>query len=101
MVKTWTHISLVNKSMKQIIVHKRFLKEFRKLAPEIQKAFQKRRDSFLINEKNPVLHAHGLTGKFSGYKSFNVTADVRVIYQEISKGIFLFVTIGTHSELYS
>lgn len=87
--------------MKQIIVHKRFLKDFRKLTPEIQKAFQKRRDIFLKNEKSHILHTHGLMGKYVGYKSFNVTADVRVIYKEVGNDVFLFVTIGTHSELYS
>ncbi len=87
--------------MKRIVVHKRFVKEFRKLAPSVQTSFQKRRDIFLENEKSAVLHVHGLAGKYAGYKSFNVTADIRVIYKEIDEDIFLFVTIGTHSELYS
>lgn len=87
--------------MKSIIVHKRFVKQIRKLPVPIQKAFQVRRDVFLENENNPLLHTHALQGTYLGYKSFNVTADIRVVYTKIDDATFLFTAIGTHSELYS
>jgi len=41
-----------------------------------------------------------LHGEHKGFKSFNVTGDIRVIFKE-TKEVFLFVDIGTHGELYS
>jgi addiction module RelE/StbE family toxin len=87
--------------MKYIIVHKRFVKQVRKLPPTLQRAFQKRRDAFLTNDSDPALKIHPLHGKYNGYKSFNVTPDIRVLYREIDADTVIFTHIGSHSELYS
>ena len=87
--------------MRQIIVHKRFVKQFRKLPENVQRAFQTRRDIFLEDEHSSTLHVHSLQGKYLGYKSFNVTADIRVVYKELNENTILFAEIGSHSELYS
>ena len=86
--------------MKQIIIHKQFVKHIRKLSPSIQRAFQSRRDLFLKDEFHSQLHVHALSGKYKGYKSFNVNADVRVVFKEIDTDTYLFLEIGSHSELY-
>lgn len=87
--------------MKHIAFHKHFVKEIRKCSPKVKKMFQRRRDMFLYDDTNPLLNIHELHGKYKGYKSFNVSADLRVIYKELGKDTYLFVTIGSHSELYS
>ena len=87
--------------MKEIAVHKRFVKQFRKLSPDMQRAFQIRRDIFMEDDTNPLLHTHLLKGAYMGYKSFNVTADIRVLYKELGNNTFIFAEIGSHSELYS
>lgn len=86
--------------MMQVIIHKKFLKQFRKLPRSIQEAFRLRRDVFFLNPTDPLLHVHELYGSLSGYKSFNVNADIRVVFKEISKEIIMFTAIGSHSELY-
>lgn len=87
--------------MKHIIVHKRFVKQVRKLPTDTQQAFQKRRDIFLADDTNPILRIHPLQGKFQGYKSFNVTPDIRVLYREVDTDTVIFTHIGSHTELYS
>lgn len=87
--------------MIQIVVHKRFVKQFRKLPENVQRAFQARRDLFLDDVNNPLLRVHSLQGKYDGYKSFNVTADIRVVYKEVEENTVLFLEIGSHSEPYS
>ncbi len=87
--------------MKQIIVHKRFVKQIRKLPAITQQAFQKRRDVFLANDTDPVLRIHSLQGKYQGYKSFSVSPDIRVLYRQIDSDTVIFTHIGSHSELYS
>ena len=77
------------------------MKQVRKLPQSAQRAFQARRDLFLEDENNPLLRAHSLQGKYHGYKSFNVTADIRVVYKEVNDHTVLFIEIGSHSELYS
>lgn len=86
--------------MRQIIVHKQFIKQFRKLPSSVQKAFQMRRDLFLDDPDSPLLKVHLLRGKFLGYKSFNVNADIRVVFKDVGNDTHLFIDIGSHSELY-
>ena len=81
---------------------KKFIKEFRKCPDNIKKAFKKRLQVFISNERDPVLNNHSLTGRLQDYQSINVNGDWRVIFQKIDSGtIVYFVAIGTHSKLYS
>ncbi len=84
----------------QVVIHKKFLKQFRKLPRNVQVAFQSRRDLFLENPADPLLHTHELHGGLMGYKSFNVNADIRVVFKDIGEDIVIFSAIGSHSELY-
>lgn len=86
--------------MKSIILHKRFEKSYLKFTKKIKDSFKKRRDLFLENNKDPLLGVHLLHGEYDGFQSFKVTGDIRVIFKEIKKNIFLFLDIGSHSELY-
>lgn len=87
--------------MSTIILHKNFIKAYTLLSEKNRKAFKKRRDLFLKDINSPLLHSHLLHGKYDGYRSFNVTGDLRVIYKEIEKGVYVFVLIGSLSDLYS
>ncbi len=84
-----------------IILHKNFIKAYALLSLKNRVAFKKRRDLFLKDINSPLLHNHSLHGAYAGYRSFNVTGDLRVIYKEIEKDTYVFVLIGSHSDLYS
>ena len=79
--------------------HKEFTKEFKKLSPKIKKKFQQRLVYFEKDEFNPILNNHALKGKWLGYRSVNVTGDIRAIFKRDKKRV-LFVTIDNHSNLY-
>lgn len=84
----------------QIKRSKRFEKEFAKLPKKAQEQFIERVKLFVLDMTNPLLHVHPLTGEYRGCYSFNVNADVRVVY-EIGDEMIGFLAIGTHSQLYS
>ena len=58
---------------------------------------------FSKNPNNPSLHNHALRDEWQGYRSINITNDVRALYKEVQIGqgnVAYFVTVGTHKELY-
>ncbi len=83
-----------------IFLHKSFIKRYAKLKETEKTKFKERRELFLNDLYDPILNNHALTGKYAGCRSFNVTGDLRVVYDIISKDTVLFVTIDTHSNLY-
>jgi addiction module RelE/StbE family toxin len=82
-----------------IIFHKSFIKEYKKLQTEIQNKFDERLRFFRDGTNLSILNTHSLQGKHRGYKSLNVNGDIRAIYKEEYK-VIIFVSIGSHSELY-
>jgi len=86
----------------QIEYSKKFIKEFKKCSPKIKIAFKNKLKIFINNPHNPILNNHKLSGKLKKYRSININANWRAIFQEIikEKSIY-FVAIGTHSKLYS
>lgn len=85
----------------KIVFHKNFEKRYKKLSKGIK---QKVKEKNILFEKDPYnqgLNNHALNGKYAGYRSINITGDVRIIYKFLGKDVVLFSEIGTHSELYS
>lgn len=86
----------------QIEYSKNFIKEFKKCPNNIKVAFKKRIEIFINNKYHQLLNNHCLVGEFKDYRSINVNGGWHAIFQEINLGkIIYFVTIGTHSKLYS
>ena len=56
---------------------------------------------FIKNPKHKSLNNHKLSGKWSKYRSINITSDLRAIYVPINKTLVRFIDIGSHSKLYS
>lgn len=83
----------------QVDLKKGFIKQYRRAPAEVEERFQSRLQLFKKNRFNPVLNNHGLTGKYAGYRSINVTGDWRAIFMEIGEDVY-FVALGTHSQLY-
>jgi len=83
----------------QIRYHKKFKKSLNKQSKKIQKTFFDKLEIFTEDQFNYSLNNHALTGKFKGWRSINITGDIRVHYEE--KGIvIILMNIGSHSELY-
>ena len=84
----------------RIIFHKQFKKKYKKLSENDKRHFKDRRNMFLENPFHPILKNHALSGEYLRYRSINITADLRAIYEPIDSETALFLNIGTHSELY-
>lgn len=82
-----------------IRLHKKFRKGYNKLTSSQKKKFKERRNLFLQDEFNPVLNNHALTGKYKGYRSINISGDLRVIFRR-EKNSVLFAALDKHSNLY-
>lgn len=84
----------------RVILHKKFVNQYIKLSEREKNKFKEKRDIFLKNPFHPLLNNHSLQGKYKNYRSINVTADIRLIYELIDNETAHFIYIGTHSELY-
>lgn len=79
--------------------HKEFIKHSNKLTLKQKNQLTQRLKLFGEDEFNPILNNHSLKGQYQGYRSINITGDLRAIYK-IDKGFAIFVTIDSHSNLY-
>lgn len=83
----------------KIKLHRSFEKQYQKLRESEKKKFKKRRDLFLQDEFHPILNNHPLKGKYQGFRSINVTGDLRAVFKRESDTA-IFVAIDSHSNLY-
>lgn len=79
--------------------HQDFKKSFDKLPKKIKEKFGERILLFELDQFNPVLNNHSLKGKYLGYRSINITGDLRAIYKKSSDEV-MFMAIDSHSNLY-
>ncbi len=80
-----------------------FLKKLKKVNARIRKSLKLRLEIFYKGPLEPELNNHKLRDKYKGYRSIDINADWRAIYQEIQEGdelIAYFFEFGTHKELY-
>ena len=82
-----------------VVFHNDFRKKYRKLPKKIADKFDERLSLFKKEEFDPVLNNHALKGKWLGYRSINVTGDIRAIFKRDTERA-IFVAIDSHSNLY-
>lgn len=82
-----------------IFYHKDFIKSFKKLPSKIKAKFKEKQLLFEEDEFDPILNNHALKGRWSGYRSINVTGDLRAVFKRNPENV-LFVAIDNHSNLY-
>ena len=82
-----------------IVYHRDFKKSYKRLPPKLKERLEDRLRLFSKDEFNPILNNHALKGNWLGYRSMNVTGDIRAIFRRDSEGV-VFVAIDTHSNLY-
>ena len=79
---------------------KSFDKQYAKLNIKVKVSFKKRIELFKDNPFDIRLRNHTLKGRYLGYRSIDVTGDVRALYTTQGDTIIIFGFIGTHSQLY-
>ena len=84
----------------KIILHKNFKKQYRKLKAGEKRKFKERKDIFLQNQFHPLLNNHALRGEYAGFRSINITGDLRALYKPMNKHTAYFIIIDTHGNLF-
>lgn len=80
---------------------KEYQKQFDKLRRNEKTRVQACLRVFLHNPDSPTLRKHALKGEYLGYQSINAGGDLRLHYYEKDDNItFVFVKVGSHSQLY-
>ena len=79
--------------------HKEFLRRFKKQRLKIKEKFKDRLSLFMKDEFDPTLNNHPLRGNYEGYRSINVTGDIRAVFKRTAQEA-IFVSIDSHSNLY-
>ncbi|MHB8362216.1 MAG: type II toxin-antitoxin system RelE/ParE family toxin [Patescibacteria group bacterium] len=79
---------------------KNFDKQYSRLNIKIKNQFKYRIRLFEMNPFDITLRNHALKGKYLGYRSIDISGDVRALYTVKGNIIILFAFIGTHSQLY-
>lgn len=79
---------------------KSFDKQYAKLSSKVKEHFKDRLTLFRENPFDTALRNHALKGKYLGYRSIDITGDVRALYTVKGNTVILFGFIGTHSQLY-
>ena len=85
----------------QYVLSKRFEKNFAKLPKKLKTKAIDQLALFVVDPMDARLNNHALSGKWSDYRSINITGDIRAIYTPLEEGIARFVDIGSHAQLYS
>ena len=82
-------------------IHTRgFDRSLKYLPRPLQNRFAERQELFAEDRRHPLLRDHALHGQLLGYRSFSITGDISVLYEDISIESVRLIDIGTHHELY-
>ncbi len=79
---------------------KGFDKQYVKLSPKHKLQFKERVVVFKRDPFDPTLRNHPLKGKYLGYRSIDISGDLKALYTNQGTTVILFGFIGTHSQLY-
>ncbi len=85
----------------QVGYSKTFLKQYAKLPAKTQVLADTKIKLWQQDASNKRLHDHALSGKYQGYRSINITGDIRALYSKRGNTVIVFGFIGTHSQLYT
>jgi addiction module RelE/StbE family toxin len=77
-----------------------FIKRFTKLQQKQQKKVREAIAEFIIEPESPSLRNHALLGEYIGHRSISAGGDLRIHFRQIDADSILFVTVGSHSQLY-
>lgn len=84
----------------QFVYSPQFRKQYKRLSQKTQAQVDARLVLFVEESYHPQLQNHKLHGEYAGYRSINVSGDLRVVYRMLGDEATLLFALGTHSELY-
>lgn len=79
---------------------KSFKKNYKKLHRKQQQQVDERLVLFKQYPFDKTLNNHQLKGKYSQYRSINISGDLRALFEIVGENAAYFVLLNTHSNLY-
>lgn len=80
-----------------ILLHTpKFVREWKKLEPDLQVEVEECLKKLRKNATDPVLKTHKLTGKLKGFLSCSVNYRYRIIFEWDDKKTIALLTVGDH-----
>ena len=83
-----------------VTYHKDFIKSSQKLTQAQKQKLTERLKIFGQDEFNLILNNHPLKGEYQGFRSVNITGDLRAVYKKEAQDKIIFVAMDSHSNLY-
>ncbi len=80
----------------EVLYKPSFLRDFKRLQPEIQEEARERISLFNDVTNHKKLKVHKLKGKLQRYYSFSVTYSHRIVFAYETKNRVVFIAIGDH-----
>ena len=80
--------------------HRVFERQTKKLQKKLRNQMWERLAILEIDESNPLLNDHKLGPPYESYRSINITGDYRAVYRSHSGDDVIFISVGTHHQLY-
>lgn len=85
----------------KVVFQKSFRKRLEKLQPKLREKIGEAIFRFRENPLDPTLRNHPLKGSMHGKRSFSVTGDIRIIFEEYENyTLVLMLDVGTHNQVY-
>jgi len=85
----------------KIKYHKRFEKQFKKLADKNKKKVLEVINIFINNPYDKKLLNHNLKGDLLGKKAISINSNLRIIFEEFDGyTLVIFLDLGTHNRVY-
>lgn len=84
----------------RVQIHPKLVKKLLRRTARDRQLLRERLIFFAAEPFHPSLRNHPLAGNWRGYRSINLSGDLRAIYYLHGRDMAIFVEIGTHSQLY-
>jgi len=86
--------------MYKLVFGGHFLRSAEKLGGKLKPKLKSSLDTLSENPFHPALHTKSLSGKLSGYHSFRLSRNYRVIFKFISDHTIYLLRVGDRKDIY-
>jgi len=86
--------------MIKVLLTNRFHKNLKKISKTHHAMFKKKFELFRNNPNDASLRTHQLSGRMKKYFAFSVDYSLRVVFQKVDAKTILFVSLGSHDDVY-
>ncbi|MFZ2152770.1 MAG: type II toxin-antitoxin system mRNA interferase toxin, RelE/StbE family [Microgenomates group bacterium] len=74
----------------------KFVREYKRLSPEIKRMAEEKEKIFRKNPHDPRLKTHALQNKLHGFWSFSINRQIRIIFEFGDENTIWFHSVGSH-----